>query len=60
MKEKREIEKIVKQLRKQITDINEEKIIEITDEIDNIFHKNGYVVSHDKIAHFVVSCIRED
>jgi len=35
------------------------EVAEIVDEIDSIFHKNGYVVSHDKIAHFVVDCIRE-
>ena len=40
--------------------VSGEKVIEIADEIDNIFHKNGYVVSHDKIAHFVVDCIREN
>jgi len=39
---------------------NKDQIIEIVDEIDNVFHRNGYVISHDKIAHFVVDCIREN
>ena len=54
------IKEIVEQLWKEATGVSGEKVAEIADEIDNIFHKNGYVVSHDKIAHFVVDCIREN
>jgi len=39
--------------------ISGEKIADIVDEIDSVFHKNGYVVPHDKIMHFVIDCIRE-
>ena len=53
------IKEIVEQLWKEATWVSGEKVAEIVDEIDSIFHKNGYVVSHDKIAHFVVECIRE-
>jgi len=53
------IKEIVEQIWEEATGVSGEKVTEIVDEIDNIFHKNGYVVSHDKIAHFVVDCIRE-
>jgi len=39
--------------------ISGEKLAKIVDEIDSVFHRNGYVISHDKIAHFVVDCIKE-
>ena len=57
--EMKEIKEIVEQIWKEATGVSGEKVAEIVDEIDSIFHKNGYVVSHDKIAHFVVDCIRE-
>ena len=53
------IKEIVEQIWEEATGVSGEKVTEIVDEIDNIFHKNGYVVSHDKIAHFVVDCIKE-
>ena len=54
----KEIGKIVRQLWEE-TGIKGEKLAKIVDEIDNVFHRNGYVISHDKIAHFVVDCIKE-
>jgi len=57
--EMKEIKEIVEQIWEETAGVSGEKVTEIVDEIDNIFHKNGYVVSHDKIAHFVVDCIRE-
>ena len=53
------IKEIVEQIWEETAGVSGEKVAEIVDEIDSIFHKNGYVVSHDKIAHFVVDCIRE-
>ena len=55
----KEIGKVVRQLWEETIGISGEKVAEIVDEIDNIFYKNGYVVPHDKITHFVVDCIRE-
>lgn len=61
MKEReiREIGKIVRELWKEMTGIEGEEVAKIIDEIDDVFHRNGYVISHDKIAHFVVDCIKE-
>ena len=56
---KEEIKEIVDQLWRETIGISGEKIADIVDEIDTIFHKNGYVISHDKIVHFVIDCIRE-
>ena len=56
---KEEIKEIVDQLWRETIGISGEKITDIVDEIDTIFHKNGYVISHDKIMHFVIDCIRE-
>ena len=53
------IKEIVEQIWEEATGVSGEKVAKIVDEIDSIFHKNGYVVSHDKIAHFVVDCIKE-
>jgi len=55
----KEIGEIVEQLWKETARTSGEKVADIVDEIDSIFHKNGYVVSHDKITRFVVDCIRE-
>ena len=52
--------KIVRQLWEETAEIKVEKVAKIVDEIDSVFHRNGYVISHDKIAHFVVDCIREN
>ena len=54
-----EIKEIADQLWKETIGISGEKITVIVDEIDSIFHKNGYVISHDKIVYFVIDCIRE-
>jgi len=54
----KEIGKIVRQLWEE-TGIKGEKLAKIVDEIDSVFHRNGYVISHDKITHFVVDCIKE-
>ena len=54
----KEIGKVVRQLWEETIGISGEKVAEIVDEIDDIFHTNGYVVPHDKITHFVVDCIR--
>ena len=54
----KEIGKIVRQLWEE-TGIKGEILAKIVDEIDSVFHRNGYVISHDKIAHFVVDCIKE-
>jgi len=54
----KEIGKIVRQLWKETVGIDEDKLFKIVDEIDDVFHKNGYAVSHDEIASFVVSCIK--
>jgi len=56
----KEIGKIVGQLWEETAGIEGEKLVKIVSEIDDVFHKNGYVVSHDKIAHFIMDCIRED
>ena len=56
---KKEIKEIADQLWKETIGISGEKITDIVDEIDSVFHKNGYVISHDKIVHFVIDCIRE-
>jgi len=48
-------EEIIKQLWEETS-----QIIKIADEIDDVFHRNGYVISHDKIEHFVVDCIKGD
>ena len=56
----KEIGKIVRQLWEETAGIEGEKLVKIVSEIDDVFHKNGYVVSHDKIAHFIMDCIRED
>ena len=58
--EMKAIKEIVEQICEETAGVSGEKVAENADEIDNIFHKNGYVVSHDKIAHFVVDCIREN
>ena len=54
-----EIKEIADQLWKETIGISGEKITVIVDEIDSVFHKNGCVISHDKIIHFVIDCIRE-
>ena len=54
-----EIKEIADQLWKETIGISGEKIAVIVDEIDSVFHKNGYVIPHDKIVHFVIDCIRE-
>ena len=40
---------------KETVGIDEDKLFKIVDEIDDVFHKNGYAVSHDEIASFVVN-----
>jgi len=54
-----EIKEIADQLWEETAGVSGEKITDIVDEIDSVFHKNGYVISHDKIVHFVIDCIRE-
>jgi len=54
-----EVKEVVEQLWEEMIGISGEKLAKIVDEIDSVFHRNGYVISHDKIAHFVVDCIKE-
>ena len=60
MKEKeiREIGKIIRQIWEETTGVSGEKVTKIANEIDDVFHRNGYAISHNKIAHFVVDCIK--
>jgi len=56
----KEIGKIIRRLWEEIIGIKGEEVAKITDEIDDVFHRNGYVISHAKITHFVVDCIKEE
>ena len=60
IEEIKKIGKIVRQLWEEITGIKGEEVAKIVDEIDDVFHRNGYVIPRDKITHFVVDCIREN
>ena len=57
--ELKEIRKLIRKLFNDTFGISGEEIVEITELIDDIFHKYGYVIPHDKISRFVVECIRK-
>lgn len=62
MSNKEELKKakeVVEEAWKETYGITGEEVVNLTDAIECIFHEYGYVISHAKIAHFVVDCIKK-
>ena len=62
MNKKEEIKELgetVKELWIDAFGVTGEEVSEIAEQIDSVFHKGGYVISHNKIEHFVVDCIKK-
>lgn len=36
------------------------EVVMIADQIDNIFHRSGYVIAHSRINRFVLECLVEE
>ena len=57
--ERKEVGKILEDLMIDSCGVTAEEVIALTVQIDKVFHEAGYVVSHDKINHFVVDAIKK-
>ena len=57
--ELKKLKRIVEETWKDTYGVTGEDVVKLTDKIDIIFYESGYIISYDKIAHFVVECIKK-